>query len=282
MPTRAARPAAGRWHNAAMPKASRVPGMREYREVVQPAEILQRSAYEHWLGPLVMRHLSPYVSRACVALGMSPNQVTGMMVVTGLAAATSLLLPGLWGPALCLFFGQLQLLLDCADGEVARWLKLTSPKGIFLDAVAHYTVEGLVPFFLGLRAALSADQPQWQWAALGGLLSLLLVYNKALNELVHVARAKYGLALVKDDPAAGTPQRSGVRRLRRLANLLPIHRLFHWVELTFWCFLAGVAGLLVGQHEAAVGLLAVLTPLAALTLIGHFVAIMSSSKLRAG
>ena len=259
----------------------RVPGIREYREAVQPAEILGRKNYEHWLGPLVMRHLSPYVSRTCVRLGMSPNQVTGLMILTAVAAAASLLVPGVWGPLLALGFGQLQLLLDCADGEVARRRKLTSPKGIFLDAVAHYTAEGLIPLFLGLRAALLVDPTQWQWAALGGALSLLLIYNKVLNEMVHVARAKYGLALIKEDPEAAAPVRSGVRRLRNLANLLPIQRMFHWVELTFWCLLAGVTGLFVGQQPAAVGLLMILTPLAALTLVGHFVAIMSSSKLRA-
>lgn len=255
--------------------------MREYREVVQPAEIMGRKNYEHWLGPVLMRHLSPYVSRTCVRLGMSANQVTGLMIVTALAAAGSLLVPGVWGPLLCVFFGQSQLLLDCADGEVARWRKMTSPKGIFLDAVGHYTAEGLVPLFLGLRAALLTDTPQWQWAALGGLLSLLLVYNKVLNEMVHVARAKYGLGVMKDTPEITAPNRAGVRRLRNLANLLPIHRLFHWVELTFWCFLAGLVGLFTGQQQAAIGLLLILTPLAALTLAGHFVAIMSSSKLRA-
>lgn len=263
-------------------KPSPVPSMREYREVVQPAEIMGRKNYEHWLGPLFMRHLSPYVSRTCVRLGMSPNQVTGLMIVTALAAAASLLIPGVWGPLLCVFFGQAQLLLDCADGEVARWRKLTSPKGIFLDAVGHYTAEGLVPLFLGLRAALLSDQPQWQWAALGGVLSLLLIYNKVLNEMVHVARVKYGLAVLKDTAAGSAPSPATVSTLRRIANLVPIHRMFHWVELTFWCFLAGIVGLFIGQQPAAIGLLVILTPLAALTLVGHFVAIMSSSKLRAG
>ncbi len=258
-----------------------VPNIREFRQVVQPPEILGRANSEHWLGPVLMRHVSPYLSRACVQLGMSPNQVTGLMTVAAFAAAGSLLIPGVWGPVLCFVFGQVQLLLDCADGEVARWRKLTSPKGIFLDAVGHYTAEGLVPLFLGLRATFALGQPQWQWAALGGLLSLLLIYNKVLNEMVHVARTKYGLTMIKDDPQASAPTRSGLRRLRNLANLVPIHRLFHWVELTFWCLLAGIVGLFTGQQPAAIGLLAILTPLAALTLVGHFVAIMSSSKLRA-
>lgn len=255
--------------------------MSSYRQVVQPPEILGRAGYEHWLGPLVMRHLSPYVSRWCVRAGMTPNQVTGLMILTSFAAAGSLLVPGVWGPLLCFLFGQTQLLLDCADGEVARWRKTTSPKGIFLDAVGHYTAEGLIPLCLGLRAALLAPTPEWHWGALGAGLALILIYNKALNEFVHVARAKYGLPPIKDSSGAGSPRSATLGSLRRVANLFPVHRLFHWVELSFCCLLAGLVGLVAGQQVAAVGLLLLLTPLALFTLVGHFVAIMSSSKLAA-
>ena len=99
--------------------------------------------------------------------------------------------------------------------------------------------------------------------------------------MVHVARVKYGLPVLKEAPPVPASARSRVHTLRSLANLLPIHRIFHWVELTFWCFLAGIVGLFVGQQQAAVGLLLILTPLAGITLVGHFVAIMASSKLRA-
>ncbi|HCL70402.1 MAG TPA: transferase, partial [Actinobacteria bacterium] len=44
--------------------------------------------------------------------------------------------------------GQMQMLLDCCDGEVARWRDTSSPKGVFLDRVGHYVTEGLIPIAL--------------------------------------------------------------------------------------------------------------------------------------
>ena len=45
---------------------------------------------------------------------------------------------------------QLQLLLDCCDGEVARWRRTFSPKGPYLDALAHYSTEAALPAALGI------------------------------------------------------------------------------------------------------------------------------------
>jgi len=54
---------------------------------------------------------------------------------------------------LALLLGQLQMLVDCCDGEVARWRKESSPAGVFLDKVGHYSTEALIPIALGIRAA---------------------------------------------------------------------------------------------------------------------------------
>ena len=45
---------------------------------------------------------------------------------------------------LAVVLGQLQMLVDCCDGEVARWRRTSSPAGVFLDKVGHYTTEALI------------------------------------------------------------------------------------------------------------------------------------------
>ena len=47
---------------------------------------------------------------------------------------------------------QVQILLDCSDGELARWRQQFSPAGIYLDRFAHYVTETLLPIALGIRA----------------------------------------------------------------------------------------------------------------------------------
>ena len=44
---------------------------------------------------------------------------------------------------------QLQLLLDCSDGELARWRGVSSPAGIYLDRMAHNLTEAALPIALG-------------------------------------------------------------------------------------------------------------------------------------
>ena len=75
------------------------------------------------------------------------------MILVGWSTAAALLIPGIWGALLAVVLGQLQMLVDCCDGEVARWRRTSSPAGVFLDKVGHYTTEALIPLALGIRAA---------------------------------------------------------------------------------------------------------------------------------
>jgi hypothetical protein len=107
------------------------------------------------------------------------------------------------------------------------------------------------------------------------------VLNKSLNDMVHVARAMAGLPKVADDEATTAPRASGLARLRRIARFVPFHRLYHSIELSLIILGAAVVDLVVGELTGTRWLLAVLVPLSLLAVAGHFVAIVSSSRLRA-
>jgi phosphatidylglycerophosphate synthase len=258
--------------------------LAQLREVTQPPEVRTRANAEHWVAHLYLRDLSPYVTWVLLKTPISANGVTGLMILTGWATAAALLIPGIWGPVLALILGQLQMLIDCCDGEVARWRKTKSPAGHFLDAVGHYTTEALIPIALGLRAAGFADNSRpldWMWVALGAFLAIVIILNKVLNDLVRVARAMSDLPKLADAKGANAPRPGVVAKLRRLARFVPFHRIYHSVELTIIAFLAMLVGLFVGQLLASQVLVAVLLPLSVLAIIGHFVAIMTSSRVRA-
>jgi len=254
------------------------PSVAQLREVTQPPAVRGRSTSEHWVADVYLRRLSPYLTRLLLRTPVTANGVTWLMIATGGSAGLALLVPGVPGAALALLLGQLQMLWDCCDGEVARWRQSFSPAGSFLDKVGHYVAEGTIPVCLGIRAQDWGLGP-WAWA--GALLAVLVLLNKALNDMVHVSRALAGLPLLQDVPDAGRPRRTGLARLRSAARFVPVHRLYHSVELTILAAGAAAVDAAVGGVDATRVLLVVLVVAAPLTVVGHLAAILSSAKLRA-
>jgi hypothetical protein len=99
--------------------------------------------------------------------------------------------------------------------------------------------------------------------------------------MVHVARAGAGLPRVSDDDAMATPRASALAQLRRAARFVPFHRLYHSIELSLLVLAAAVADLVVGDLAGTRFLLVVLVPASLLAVTGHFIAIVSSARLRA-
>lgn len=258
------------------------PTIAELREITQPPAVRGRRTAEHWTGDLYMRHLSPYLTRLLIRTPITANGVTWLMIVSGWAAAFALLIPGIWGPVLAVLLTQLQMLWDACDGEVARWRGTSSPAGIFLDKVGHYTVETFIALALGVRAAggPGAVPDNLGWVLLGALLAWLLCLNKALNDMVHAARAAAGLTRVEDSDAVSRPRSGLLATLRSAARFLPFHRIYHSIELTLVILAVAVVDLAAGDLVGTRILTAVIVPLAALSVVGHFVAIISSSRLR--
>src|SRR3954447_10141393 len=126
--------------------ASRVAGgptIAELRAVTQPASIFARNSGEHWAGKLYVRRYSPYLTRLLIPTRVTPNAVTYSMIVVGVIAAVALSVPGVATAVAAVVLIQLQILLDCSDGELARWRGTFSPAGIYLDRIAHYVTETL-------------------------------------------------------------------------------------------------------------------------------------------
>ena len=255
----------------------------ELREVTQPPEVRQRRNAEHWTAHLYLRDVSPYLTWALLKTRISANGVTGFMILSGWLTAASLLIPGIGGALLAVVLGQVQMLFDCCDGEVARWRNSSSPAGHFLDAVGHYTTETFIAIALGLRAAAwpFTAPDDYLWTTLGLALALVLVLNKALNDLTRVARAYAGLPRLGNAEADAAPQQRLIALARRAVKFFPFHRMFHSVELTLVTFVVAVIALFTGSPATERVYLVVLLLFAIVGLLGHFVAIMSSRRLRA-
>jgi phosphatidylglycerophosphate synthase len=242
-----------------------MPTIAELRAATQPASIFERNSGEHWAGRFYIRRISPYLTRLLLKTPITPNGVTVLMLLVGVAAAGVLALGGVLPAVGAVLLIQLQILLDCSDGELARWKGVSSPAGVYLDRVAHWVTESLLPIALGIRA----DEP-----ILGLVVAVLVLWIKGESALVTVARAESGLPPAADTREVAAPRAGGLRALRRLAGRLPFYRAFVAMEFTLLALIASVF------EDGSYWLLIGLIPVAAITVLGHLVAILASGRLR--
>jgi phosphatidylglycerophosphate synthase len=226
-----------------------------------------------------MRRLSPYLTRLLLPTRISANAVTGSMAVVGVAAAGLISLRGV-APALGgVLLIQLQLMLDCTDGELARLRRESSPAGIYLDRIGHYFTEAALPIGLGVRA-----DGGWEsiggWTALGLVVAVMVLLIKSETLLVSVARAESGRPKVRDAPAVAAPRAGGLRSVRRTLSVVPFFRAFVAVEASLLALGAAVGDAVAGDEKGSRVLLIALLPVGAITLVGHLVAILASDRLR--
>lgn len=252
---------------------SRRPTLNELRAVAQPPSVLGRRNAEHWVALLYTRRLSLRLTRVLVGTPVTADAVTYAMMMVGIAGGALLLVPGVPGALLAALAIQLYLLLDCVDGEIARWRHTTSERGVYLDRLGHYLVEASWFVFLGARIGGS-----WQsgWVSVGLAVSLLAVLAKIETDLVA---ATVGPKRNRVDAAAVTPKPGAIRLARAVTHPLRIHRATGAVEASMLVLVASVMATTVWP-PAEQALLVFFAVVAALLVVGHGVAIVSSNRLQ--
>jgi phosphatidylglycerophosphate synthase len=205
--------------------------------------------------------------------------VTWAMIVVGVAAAGVLSVPGLAAAIAVVALIQLQILLDCSDGELARWRRQFSPAGIYLDRFGHYLTETLLPIALGIRA-------DGGWGSLGGyttlglLAAVLALMVRTESALVAVARMEAGKGALEDTVTVAAPRATGLARVRRALGFLPFFRAFVAIEASLLALAAAIVDALSDGSPGTRALVVALVPIAAITAAGHLLAILASSRLR--
>jgi phosphatidylglycerophosphate synthase len=264
-----------------MPAAGRPanPTIAQLREVSQPPSVRTRAGAEHWVAHAYLRDISPYLTRVLLRAGFSANGVTWLMILSAALAVVATGWSSVVGALLAVILVQLQMLLDCSDGEVARWRETSSPRGVYLDRVGHYVAECGIAVALGIRAS-GGPQLAGVWISAGLLLGLLVALNKVENDLVHVSRHYAGLTQMRDAEEVRVPSGGALRSARRIAAFIPFHRVFHSVELTLLILVAALIDLFVGDLLATKVLLVALVISACVTVVGHLAAVLASSRLR--
>ena len=86
---------------------------------------------------LISNRISTYFSGAYVIKGIVPNKITLHMIYSGIIGGILFSLPNIYLKILGAVFIHIWFILDCSDGEVARYSKCFSKYGKELDYVAH-------------------------------------------------------------------------------------------------------------------------------------------------
>jgi phosphatidylglycerophosphate synthase len=250
---------------------SPTPSIAELRAATQPPSIFARNSGEHWAGRLYIRRASPYLTRRLIPTRLTPNAVTWLMIVVGVAAAVLLAIPSVLAALGAVLLIQLQILLDCSDGELARWRQQFSPVGIYLDRLGHYLTETLFPIALGIRCG---------EVTLGLIAALLVLAVRTESALVAVARLESGRGKADDTAAVAAPGVSLLARARRWVGFFPFFRAFVAMEATLLALAAAIIDAAVGDEQATRVLVIAMVPIAAITAAGHLLAIVTSARLK--
>ena len=125
-------------------------------------------AEDGFVATFLSRPLSRLLTPTVLRLGLTPNQVTVASVVVGLGAAALFAVgrpTALVAGALLL---QLSLVLDCVDGDVARYTRRFSPLGAWLDA----STDRLKEFACYAGLAWGADAGRTGWVLAAAMITL--------------------------------------------------------------------------------------------------------------
>ena len=115
-----------------------VESISELRAICQPQEMDTR-----------YRMLSIYLTKLFLKTPLSANNVTFLDSVIGLIGAYFLSCGSSLSTLVGTLFLQFYFLLDCVDGEIARYTKKASIRGKCLEKIVHFIINPAIFISLG-------------------------------------------------------------------------------------------------------------------------------------
>jgi len=176
------------WQNPARGRNGRVERLTTSKARRLKLNLANRSN-DGFFSVLVLRRLSKPLTAFSVKFGISPNLITFISLLVGFYAAylfsQSQYLAG------AIFF-QLSLIIDCSDGEVARYTRKFSDFGRWLDASTDRVKEYLVYASL----AYSAGEKWWIFAI--ALMTLQTIRHLSDYTFAAISQEREGRLIARD------------------------------------------------------------------------------------
>jgi phosphatidylglycerophosphate synthase len=174
-----------------------------------------------------VRPLSRRLTGVGLARGWSPNVVTVVSLLAGVAAAGLVATGWWWAWVVAAVVLLLALVVDCVDGEIARFTRRFSPLGAFLDAVGDRVKEYAV---LAAVAAVAVREGSPGWPV--ALAAMAVVTVRHLEDYAYEHRLGHGRRSRPDLLPIGVPDdsRSGSGRTTLPAAPTRRQQVVHWTK----------------------------------------------------
>jgi hypothetical protein len=127
---------------------------------------LANRANDGFFSVYVLRRFSKLLTWVAVKIGATPNQVTIASFAIGLYAAYLFAQGDFWSILVGAVLLQVSIIVDCVDGELARYTRKFSELGAWLDAITDRVKEYAVFLGLAYGAFVQNGQNLWLLAAL--------------------------------------------------------------------------------------------------------------------
>jgi hypothetical protein len=135
-----------------------------------------------------LRRVSKLLTWAAVKIGATPNQVTIASFAIGLYAAFLFSQGDTWSLIVGAILLQVSIIVDCVDGELARYTRKFSELGAWLDAITDRVKEYAV--FLGLAYGAFVQNGQNLWVLAAVLMAIQTFRHLSDYNFSQVVKAR--------------------------------------------------------------------------------------------
>jgi hypothetical protein len=150
--------------------------------------MLANRANDGFFSVFFLRRVSKLLTWAAVKVGATPNQVTIASFAIGLYAAYLFAQGDTWSLIAGAILLQVSIIVDCVDGEIARYTRKFSELGAWLDAITDRVKEYAV--FLGLAYGAFVHNGQNLWVLAAVLMAIQTFRHLSDYNFAQVVKAR--------------------------------------------------------------------------------------------
>ena len=166
--------------------------MESWREFSKKIEKDQTDLKADWYGRFFVWKISAPITYLLVRTPISANQITVIQEIIGTIGAIMLAVPSIKIMLMGIFLIQFGFILDCVDGEVARYKGQSSVRGVFLDLIGHQIVIPFYIFFTSLGVFVRTGQLDALIVGFLGALFIIPTERLALLSVINSMVEKKG------------------------------------------------------------------------------------------
>lgn len=216
----------------------------------------EKKSVESLYGKIIpVRELSYIVTIPFLRMGITAFQASIISIICALSANVFLSLPFSYARVIGVILVPVWHLLDCVDGNIARYNQTASEYGEVVDAVSGYYMFAFFPLALGVASYNISENyfglPAWVFLLLGGIASVSDILMRLIHQKYVYASQKIESITGKHiDKGDNQYTLKGFQKFRKMADvelgmvglpmfalwLSPLFNLYHILTM-YYCIL---------------------------------------------